>query len=544
MFIILNTFWTISLKNVKILSCAQIGALLFMEYDRNSKLFLPDHLKYQLAGYLRGVQPQITHRMDEIGMLPPHFDSSITEHFVDQRIREAMGRGEFIVKRSNEAALLWHGPSLSADRAREEERNPEVASYMINCIDGRILRALDGHIHSTKSEKAQIGIAMDPSSGLLVPSGPEIRSSIENRTKKALQFVRVHDHCLAMGGFLEEANDSLWNLLPPGDARLVRQASFISQEHANLVLAELATRRPMEDYYQQVHGLEEPERMSVVTLFNIKRTSLEFINPLLIPTGDGGFRLAGQSEQKNFTTSKITEMLRRIQGEVQSPHIPEYGKYQYKYIVPDVFEEFSRTLTNLWIGLSEGKIRTEDEQEVALSPQFSIIRKYVENSARSLYPDLDKERLAAVVDKMMRAGAREYLLKESGNDDHKEICMAGARGSDYVTKYITAAQTLRMGLNDDEEITEKRVELGSAVMNGHEFDPRVLNIRSQHLLFLSDLTTAGVLDLFRFVGRQKGIRNLIDRGQVLPIPVRVTSNIVINSIVQEAARELYNPLAA
>jgi hypothetical protein len=511
-----------------------------MEHDRYNPLFIPEQLNHQLINYLRAVQPQISNRMDELGMLPHYFRQKTIDGFTTKRTDSTFTRAGMIILRSNEAALLWHGPSLSADRAREEERNPNVASYMINCIDGRILRALDGYIHSTKSEKAQIGVEVDSATGLLVPSSPEMRQTIANPGKKTLEFVRVHDHCAAMKIFLQDSGDNLWELLSPQERRLVRQANFVSQEHANLVLAELATRRPMENFNRLTHGLEENERMSVITLFNIKRTSLDFINPLIVPT-ESGFRLAERKEQRRFSTTEIAEMIRKLQGEIKSPNLPEHGKYRHSYIEPAVFEEFSRTLTNLWIGLSEGKIRTEEEQEVSLPSQFSQIRDLAENATRSLYPDLDDDRSRAVTDKMMRAGVREYLLGgESDNDDHHEMCMAGAIGSNYVAKYMTAGQTLRMGLMDDQEVTQRRVVIGTAVMDSHTHQQDSPGIRQQHLLFLSDITTSGVLDLFKFVRQQPDIRDLVDTGRVLLIPARVTPNIVINGIVQEAARELYN----
>lgn len=501
---------------------------------RLEALVHPPYLAKQLNGYLAQAQNYVVPRMNELGYTPYHFNRSQLEEYQDRKRTEVFDRSIYIITASNESALRWHASSLASDRLREEEMNPDVGLYMINCIDGRIFRILDGSIHSTKSEKSQIALTRHDS-GLLVPSTREVAETIMHPTKKVLEFVRIHDHCKAMDLLLTDYSNEVWGYLEPWQVRLINQAAQQSPELANYVLAEFGTRAPIENLHELSQGRRE--RIAIVSQFNIKSTSVDFINPVVVPDGSGGFRLAKEDEQSRFSTSEIAQKLIEIQRRSKSSLIPEPGKFKDKYKTPDGFEEYSKTHTNLWVGLMNMKIRTEDQAEVELPSEFEEVRKIAISAVERLYPDLDDSRKRASVHKKMRAGIREYLIEESGNDNHQEICITGAKHSNYIGKYWGERQTLRMGIPDDESTAESRIIIGSAVMDGNGVD-MVSGERRQHILLLSDSTRAGTLELFAKIVRQPGVKALVDRGILLPIPAVVTSNIIATEIPQEAANFL------
>lgn len=432
-------------------------------------------LKDQIKNYLSNLRDQ----MSKNAALKFTSEESDMKQYIlsDEQIEKFSEKAIAFIEDSNEMSRMWHGEELTKLRMEEMKIQGPSPVYKIKCIDGRKPRGYEGEAHSLKSEKAQLALSRNKSTGQLIPLGADICVNLSDPTEEPVEMslahydsVNSHQGCAAMGLVLKDFLNNIsstWQFLTPDEIRLIQSAADRSLAYSNLLLLELTNKTALDNIhndYRLLQGYQPLKHVAITALFDTRTMGIELWTPLIIKN-DTQLSLPEENDIKKLSTTLLTRKYADMIAGLKNA--PKMGIFRDNFAHRSAFTEYSKSLVNLSRQLSDKSTPLTSTGNELFVEVADFISQY--------YPEYTPNQQQAIRYRIIRTIVHQYLTalhlapEKHLYSDHGEKFISIAEDGNYPGKYLIEYQCFRMS-GPDITTSARRLQISASVMDSINVD--------------------------------------------------------------------------
>lgn len=432
-------------------------------------------LKDQIKNYLSNLREQ----MAKNSALKLSVSQKDLKQYIlnDDQIENFAQKAVTFIEDSNEMSRLWHSETLT--RLRQEETKIQGPSpvYKIKCIDGRKPRGYEGEAHSLKSEKAQIALSRNASTGQIIPLGADVCVNLSDPTVEPVEMSLAHydsvnntQGCAAMRLVLTDFLNNIsgtWQFLSPEAVKQVQDAASRSLAYSNLVLLELTNRIALDNIhnnYRTLQGYKALSRVTITALFDTRTMGIELWTPLIIKKGKN-LELPDSSIIKKLSTTELTKKYQVVIANLKNA--PKMGIFKDNFAHRSAFADYSKALVRLSRELAD--------QQTQLTKLGNELLTEISTFIAENYVDFTPNQQQAIRYRIIRTIVHQYLTglhlapEKHLYADHGEKFISIAEDGNYPGKYLIEYQCFRMS-GPDVATSARRLQIAASVMDAIKVD--------------------------------------------------------------------------